>query len=91
MFTTVSKLLVNSKCQLPLNDYVVKLKGLEYQNIQSLEKSTIALSIVKQISEERLNNTNLSNRQKKQIQLIASIEAFKTLDSLIRSIEDTIN
>lgn len=87
----ISKLVASSKHEMPLNEYIVKLKNLEYIHIKSLEDSTLALSIVKQIIAQRLSYTNLSNKQKKEVELIALIEAFKTLDSLIRSIENSIN
>lgn len=87
----ITKLVINNKCAVPSNDYFVKLKTLEYADLKSLENIKIALSITNKLRLERLNNTAFSNKQRKEIELISSIEAFKVVDSLIRSIESSIN
>lgn len=65
-----------------------EIRLLEFNNIKTLEAAKIALSLVTGSIKERLNSSDLSNKQKTEIMLIAQLKAYGIADAIISSIEN---
>lgn len=81
---------LNNSNQENLNreDYHFRLKMLEFNKIKTLETVTMGISVAQKAIKERLKNSSLNNKQKGEILLVATMEAYKVVDGLIKSIEE---
>lgn len=68
-----------------------QLKMLEFNDIKTLEATRLALSLITLKIKDRLKDTNLSNKQKAEIMVVAQLEAHSVVDALVSSIENLNN
>lgn len=79
--------LLNNSSSLTQEQLYYEFKMLEFVEIKTFEAAKIAVRVIRDEVNKRLNNSKLTNKQKQEILLVAQLEAFKIIDVLIKPIE----